>query len=85
MASSAEFLPQTIIHSDPETLNGTPVFLGTRVPVASLFWHLERGITLDEFLDDFPTVSREQVTAVLQMALQIFQHPSFQKMYASAA
>ena len=78
-------LPQNIIHSDPETLNGTPVFAGTRVPVASLFWHLERGITLGEFLDDFPTVSREQVTAVLHMALQIFQHPSFQQMYAPAA
>jgi len=59
---SVESLSQNIIHSDPEILNGTLVFKGTRVPVASLFWHLERGITLDEFLDDFPTVSREQVT-----------------------
>ncbi len=85
MTTSVGIFPQNIICSDPETLSGTPVFKGTRVPVASLFWHLEKGITLDDFLDDFPTVSREQVTAVLQMASQIFQHPSFQKMYAPAA
>jgi uncharacterized protein (DUF433 family) len=47
---------------------GMPCFSGTRVPVASLFDHLEQGVPLDEFLDDFPTVSREQAVAVLELA-----------------
>ncbi len=47
---------------------GTPCFAGTRVPVASLFDHLEQGVPLDEFLADFPTVSREQAVAVLELA-----------------
>ena len=50
-----------VIHSDPEILGGTPVFRGTRVPVESLFSHLEKGISIDEFLEDFPSVMREQV------------------------
>ncbi len=53
---------------DPEILGGTPVFRGTRVPVASLFDHLADGISLSEFLDDFPYVSRAQATAVIQLA-----------------
>ena len=57
-----------VIHSDPEILGGTPVFVGTRVPVRSLFDYLEGGDTLDEFLRQFPSVSREQATAVLDLA-----------------
>jgi uncharacterized protein (DUF433 family) len=49
-----------VIHSDPEILSGTPVFVGTRVPVQSLFDYLEGGDTLDEFLRHFPSVRREQ-------------------------
>ena len=49
-------------------LGGTPCFAGTRVPVASLFDHLEQGVPLDEFLADFPTVSRQQAVAVLELA-----------------
>jgi uncharacterized protein (DUF433 family) len=49
-----------VVHSDPEILGGTPVFVGTRVPVKSLLDYLEAGHPLDEFLDDFPSVSREQ-------------------------
>jgi uncharacterized protein (DUF433 family) len=56
------------IHSDPEILGGTPVFVGTRVPVQSLFDYLEGGDTLDEFLRQFPSVSREQAIAVLDLA-----------------
>ncbi|MGH9946001.1 MAG: DUF433 domain-containing protein [Pyrinomonadaceae bacterium] len=48
------------VNIDPEILVVTPVFRGTRVPIESLFDHLEGGVSLDEFLDDFPTVSREQ-------------------------
>jgi uncharacterized protein (DUF433 family) len=53
---------------DPEIQFGTPVFTGTRVPIESLFWHLESGISLDAFIDDFPSVSREQSIAVLDLA-----------------
>jgi uncharacterized protein (DUF433 family) len=58
-------LPITV---DPETLGGEPVFTGTRVPVKSLFEHLEANCTLDEFLEWFPSVSRRAVIAVLMEA-----------------
>ncbi len=57
-----------VIHSDPDTLGGTPVFVGTRVPVQSLFDYLEGGETLDEFLVQFPSVTREQAIAALDLA-----------------
>ncbi|GAB4023059.1 DUF433 domain-containing protein [Spirosoma sp. KCTC 42546] len=53
---------------DPDIQFGTPVFTGTRVPVESLFWHLESGISLDIFLTEFPSVSREQAISVLDLA-----------------
>ena len=58
----------SVIHSDPEILGGTPVFQGTRVPVRNLIDYLERGHSLDEFLDAFPSVSRAQAVAVLEAA-----------------
>lgn len=57
-----------IIHSDPEIVSGTPVFFGTRVPAQALLDYLEGGETIDEFLDDFPSVSREQAIAFLEEA-----------------
>ena len=57
-----------VIHSDPEILGGTPVFQGTRVPLRNLVDYLERGHSLDEFLDAFPSVSRGQAIAVLEAA-----------------
>ncbi len=57
-----------IINIDKDILGGQPVFSGTRVPVESLFDHLEAGVTLDEFLEDFPTVSRQQAIAILEIA-----------------
>ena len=57
-----------MINRDPNILGGTPVFTGTRVPVRILWDHLEAGIRLDDFLDDYPTVSREQAVAVLEIA-----------------
>jgi uncharacterized protein (DUF433 family) len=57
-----------VVHSDPDILGGTPVFVGTRVPVASLFDYLEAGDTLDEFLQQFPSVRREQAIAALDLA-----------------
>lgn len=56
------------VQSDPNILGGVPCFTGTRVPVESLFEHLRRGYTVDYFLSQFPTVSREQVNAVLVQA-----------------
>jgi uncharacterized protein (DUF433 family) len=62
---------QLPIHSDPEIMGGTPVFVGTRVPVRTLLDYLEAGDPLDEFLGDFPSVSREQVVAVLELAKEM--------------
>ena len=59
-----------LIQSSPEILSGTPVFAGTRVPVKTLIDYLEAGDRLDDFLEDFPTVSREQATAFLKLALK---------------
>jgi uncharacterized protein (DUF433 family) len=58
----------TVVHSDPKILSGTPVFVGTRVPVQSLFDYIEGGDTLDEFLRQFPSVTRAQAIAALEFA-----------------
>jgi len=60
--------PSSVVQTNPEILGGTPVFAGTRVPVQSLIDYLEAGERLDEFLEDFPTVSREQAVAALELA-----------------
>lgn len=57
-----------IVHSDPDILGGAPVFVGTRVPVQSVFDYLEGGETLDEFLRQFPSVTREQALGALDLA-----------------
>jgi len=59
---------QSVIEVSPEVLHGTPVFAGTRVPVKTLFDYLKGGDTLADFLDDFPTVSREQAVKALELA-----------------
>jgi uncharacterized protein (DUF433 family) len=66
---------ESVYHSDPEILGGTPVFKGTRVPVKSLFDHLKAGDSIEVFLDGFPSVTREQVLAVLEeMAALVPSH-----------
>ncbi|HZM85379.1 MAG TPA: DUF433 domain-containing protein [Blastocatellia bacterium] len=60
-----EGLPITV---DPDIVSGTPVFTGTRVPVDALITNLEAGLTLDEFLDNFPSVTREQALQVLEFS-----------------
>ena len=60
--------PSSVVHSDLEILGGTPVFIGTRVPLQALIDYLEGGHSLEEFLDDFPTVSREVAIAALEQA-----------------
>jgi uncharacterized protein (DUF433 family) len=59
------------VHSDPEILGGTPVFVGTRVPAANLLDYLEAGESLEMFLDQFPTVTKEQAVAALELAKQM--------------
>lgn len=62
--SAEEF--QGIIHSDPEIMGGTPVFVGTRVPLQNLIDYLEGGESVEDFLEAFPTVNREQAIAVIE-------------------
>jgi uncharacterized protein (DUF433 family) len=61
----------SVVHSDPDILGGTPVFVSTRVPVRTLLDYLAAGDTLEEFLDHFPTVSREQAVAALSQANEL--------------
>jgi len=65
----------SVVHVDPEILSGTPVFIGTRVPFRALIDYLEGGHSLAEFLEDFPTVQREQaVTALEEAGEAIVEH-----------
>lgn len=71
--------PQDVVHSDPGILGGTPVFVGTRVPVKTLFDYLEAGDSLDLFLDEFPSVTRKQAVAALELAREVIApdaHPA---------
>ena len=62
---------ESVVHSDPEILGGTPVFAGTRVPVKNLLDYLAAGDSLETFLDHFPSVSREQAVAALEVAKEL--------------
>jgi uncharacterized protein (DUF433 family) len=73
------------IQIDQEILSGQPVFKGTRVPIETLFLHLEKGISLNEFLEDFPTVSKEQAVAVLGIAEKLMTSKNIEKLYETAA
>lgn len=74
-----------IITIDSDILGGQPVFRGTRVPVESLFDHLEVGVSLDEFLNDFPTVSKEQAIALLAIANKLLTSKNVAQLYAIVA
>lgn len=74
-----------IINVDPDILGGQPVFAGTRVPVESLFDHLEAGVSLDEFLDEFPTVTKVQAIAMLDLANKLLTSKNINQLYAAAA
>ena len=74
-----------IINIDPEILGGTPVFNGTRVPIETLFDHLENGISLNEFLDDFPSVSKEQAVRLLEIAGKVVSAKNFKSLYETAS
>jgi uncharacterized protein (DUF433 family) len=76
---------KNIINIDPEILSGQAVFKGTRVPIETLFMHLEQGISLNEFLEDFPTVTREQAVALLEIAEKLVTSKNIQKLYEAVA
>jgi uncharacterized protein (DUF433 family) len=63
-------MAQSIISRDPEVLGGTPVFVGTRVPIRVLLEHLEAGARIDDFLDDYPSVSRDQAIGLLDLVIE---------------
>ena len=65
-----------VINIDSEILGGTPVFLGTRVPVKNLFDYLEEGETMEEFLEDFPSVKKEQVIRVFEISRGLIERSS---------
>ena len=73
------------INIDKEILSWNSVFKGTRVPIQTLFDHLEKGITFDEFLSDFPTVSKEQVIAVIEIAGKPLTAKNVERIYETAA
>ena len=74
-----------VISIDPDVLAGQPVFKGTRVPVETLFDHLEAGVSLDEFLNDFPSVTKEQAVATLEIANKFLTSKNVAKLYETAA
>lgn len=74
-----------LITIDKDILSGQTVFKGTRVPVESLFDHLEAGITLDDFLADFPSVTKEQAVALLELANKLFNTKNLDQLYAAVA
>lgn len=65
--------PTQVVHSNPNILGGTPVFVGTRVPLKALIDYLEAGDSLDVFLAHFPTVTREQAVAALELARTLIE------------
>ena len=69
-------MEQRVINIDSEILGGTPVFLGTRVPVKNLFDYLEEGETMEEFLEDFPSVKKEQVVRLLEISRGLVERSS---------
>ena len=74
-----------LITIDNDILGGQPVFTGTRVPVESLFDHLEAGVSLHSFLDDFPSVSKEQAIAVLDTANKLLTLKNVEQLYEAVA
>ena len=76
---------KVIITTDRDILRGRPVFAGTRVPVESLFDHLEAGVSLDEFLADFPTVTKSQAVAVLEAANTFLTSKNVAQLYEATA
>lgn len=73
------------INIDKEILSGNPVFKGTRVPIQTLFDHLEKSILLDDFLADFPSVTKDQAIAVIEIASKLLTSKNIEQIYETAA
>ena len=71
-------IKDSVIHSRKDTMGGTPVFKGTRVPLKNLFDYLAGGYSLDEFLDDFPSTSREQAIRAMDMAREVLEQMAYE-------
>jgi uncharacterized protein (DUF433 family) len=71
LAKSSMAIVSRVVHSDPDILGGTPVFVGTRVPMKNLIDYLEAGESLEVFLDHFPSVTSEQAIAALELAKEM--------------
>ncbi|RYE44177.1 MAG: DUF433 domain-containing protein [Sphingobacteriales bacterium] len=76
---------KNLISIDEDILGGQPVFAGTRVPIETLFDHLESSIPLNDFLNDFPSVTRQQAVDLLEAANKLFNSKNIQELYASVA
>ncbi len=76
---------KNLITIDPEILDGQPVFKGTRVPIVTLFDHLEEGVPLSEFLEDFDTVTKDQAIAVMEIASKLLSSKKINELYDSVA
>jgi uncharacterized protein (DUF433 family) len=76
---------QDLITIDPDILGGQPVFKGTRVPVETLFDHLESGISLNDFLEDFPSVSKDQAITLLDVANKLLTSKNASQFYEAVA
>lgn len=74
-----------VINIDPDVLSGTPVFSGTRVPIETLFDHLESGISIGDFLSDFPSVTHTQAIQVLELAGKVVSSTNFKELYETAS
>jgi uncharacterized protein (DUF433 family) len=74
-----------LVTIDEEIQSGTPVFKGTRVPIQTLFWHLENNVTIDEFLEDFPSVTKEQVLQLLELSNKMMNSPQTIQFYETVA
>jgi uncharacterized protein (DUF433 family) len=76
---------KSLITIDKDIQGGQPVFYGTRVPVETLFDHLESGVSLDDFLEDFPGVTRQQAVDLLEAANKILTSKNLEQLYAAVA
>ena len=74
-----------LITIDSDILNGQPVFKGTRVPIETLFDHLESGVSIDEFVLEFPSVTKEKAVAILEVANKFLTSKNIAKLYEIAA
>lgn len=70
-----------LISSDIEILFGETVFMGTRVPIQTVFWHLEQGFSIDEILQDFPSISKEQITSLIAYTSKFFAKENIDTLY----